>query len=82
MLAELAADAKLRIGEIPGLDDPWTSTQTGGMELFIDLDRELAARYGVPLNQPAEVVSLTFRGRRLPRFRTPSGEREMRLTLD
>jgi HAE1 family hydrophobic/amphiphilic exporter-1 len=36
----------------------------------------------VPLNQPAEVVSLTFRGRRLPRFRTPSGEREVRLTLD
>ena len=52
-----------------------------GVELLI-LDRELAARYGVPLNQPAEVVSLTFRGRRLPRFRTPSGEREMRLTLD
>ena len=82
VLAELAAEAKLRLAEIPGLDDPWTSTQTGGMELFIDLDRELAARYGVPLNQPAEVVSLTFRGRRLPRFRTPSGEREMRLTLD
>jgi HAE1 family hydrophobic/amphiphilic exporter-1 len=82
VLAELAAEAKLRLEEIPGLDDAWTSTQTGGMELFIDLDRELAARYGVPLNQPAEVISLTFRGRRLPRFRTPSGEREMRLTLD
>ena len=82
VLTELAADAKLRLAEIPGLNDPWASTQTGGMELFIDLDRELAARYGVPLNQPAEVVSLTFRGRRLPRFRTPSGEREMRLTLD
>jgi HAE1 family hydrophobic/amphiphilic exporter-1 len=82
VLAELAAEAKLRIEEIPGLEDVWTSTQTGGMELFVDLDRELAARYGVPLNQPAEVVSLTFRGRRMPRFRTPSGEREMRLTLD
>ena len=52
------------------------------MELYVDLDRELAARYGVPLNQPAEVVSLTFRGRRLQRFRTPEGEREMPLTLD
>jgi HAE1 family hydrophobic/amphiphilic exporter-1 len=82
VLAELAAEAKLRLEEIPGLSDAWTSTQTGGMELYVDLDRELAARYGVPLNQPAEVVSLTFRGRRLPRFRTPSGEREMRLTLD
>jgi HAE1 family hydrophobic/amphiphilic exporter-1 len=82
VLAELAEEAKLRLQEIPGLSDPWTSTQTGGMELHVDLDRELAARYGVPLTQPAEVVSLTFRGRRLQRFRTPGGEREMRLTLD
>ncbi len=82
VLADLADDAKLRLEEIPGLKDPWTSTQSGGMELFVELDRELAARYGVPLNQPAEVVSLTFRGRRLQRFRTPGGEREMRLTLD
>ncbi len=82
VLSELAAEAKLRIEGIPGLNDVWTSAQTGGMELFVDLDREMAARYGVPLNQPAEVVSLTFRGRRLQRFRTPSGEREMRLTLD
>jgi HAE1 family hydrophobic/amphiphilic exporter-1 len=82
VLADLAEEAKLRISEIPGLVDPWTSAQSGDMELYVDLDRELAAQYGVPLNQPAEVVSLTFRGRRLPRFRTPSGEREMRLTLD
>jgi HAE1 family hydrophobic/amphiphilic exporter-1 len=82
VLAELAQEAKLRLGEIPGLSDPGTSTQSGGMELYVDLDRELAAYYGVPLSQPAEVISLTFRGRRMPRFRTPSGEREMRLTLD
>jgi HAE1 family hydrophobic/amphiphilic exporter-1 len=82
VLAELAQEAKARLEAIPGLQDVWTSAQSGGMELYVDLDRELAARYGVPLNQPAEVVSLTFRGRRLPRFRTPSGEREMRLTLD
>jgi HAE1 family hydrophobic/amphiphilic exporter-1 len=82
VLVELADEAKLRLAGIPGLVDPWASTESGGMELHVDLDRELAARYGVPLNQPAEVVSLTFRGRRLPRFRTPDGEREMRLTLD
>jgi len=82
VLSELAEEAKLRLEEIPGLSDAWTSAESGSMELHVDLDRELAARYGVPLNQPAEVISLTFRGRRLPRFRTPSGEREMRLTLD
>ncbi len=36
----------------------------------------------MPLNQPAEVISLTYRGRRLQRYRTEDGEREMRLTLD
>jgi HAE1 family hydrophobic/amphiphilic exporter-1 len=60
VLSELAKEAKLRLAEIPGLVDPWASTEAGSMELYVDLDRELAARYGVPLNQPAEVVSLTF----------------------
>ena len=82
VLSELAEEAKLRISEIPGLVDSWASTESGQMELSIDLDRELAARYGVAFNQPAEVVALTFRGRRLQRFRTADGEREMRLTLD
>ncbi len=82
VLAHLAEEAKQRLAEIPGLLDPWASSQSGGMELSVDLDRDLAARYGVPLNQAGEVIALTFRGRRLPRFRTPEGEREMRLTLD
>jgi len=82
VLAELAEEARRKLETIPGLTDPFTSAESGGMELYVDLDRELAARYGVPLTQPAEVISLTYRGRRLPRFRTPDGEREMRLTLD
>ncbi len=82
VLAVLAEEAKSRLAEIPGLIDPFTSNDEGGLELYVDLDRELASRYGIPLSQPAEVISLTYRGRRLPRFRTPEGEREMRLTLD
>lgn len=82
VLARLAEEAKARLGEVPGLQEPFASTQAGGLELHVDLDRELAARYGIPMTQPAEVVSLTYRGRRLQRFRTPDGEREMRLTLD
>lgn len=82
VLAELAEEARRRIEQIPGLTDGYVSNQGGGQELFVDLDRNLASLYGIPLTQPAEVVSLTFRGRRLQRFRTPDGEREMRLTLD
>jgi HAE1 family hydrophobic/amphiphilic exporter-1 len=82
VLARLAEEAKRRLEEIPGLFDPFASSQSGGQELFVRLDRELASRYNVPLDQPAQVVELTYRGRRLPRYRTPEGEREMRLTLD
>jgi HAE1 family hydrophobic/amphiphilic exporter-1 len=82
VLARLADEAKQRLEEIPGLFDPFNSSQSGGQELFVHLDRELASRYNISLDQPADVVGLTYRGRRLPRYRTPEGEREMRLTLD
>ena len=82
MLARLGEEAKQRLSEIPGLTEAFTSAEAGRQELYVDLDRELAMRYGVPMNQPAQVVGLTYRGQRLPRFRTPDGEREMRLTLD
>lgn len=82
VLADLAEEAKRRIAEIPGLTDPWSSSESGGLEISVDLDRALASRYGVPLAQPAEVISLTYRGRRMQRFRTSEGEREMRVTLD
>jgi len=82
-LARLADEAKVLLEAIPGLGDPQSSNEQGDrQELHVELDRELAARYGVSLAQPAEVVGLTYRGRRLQRFRTPDGEREMRVTLD
>jgi len=82
VLSELATEAQHRLSEIPGLVDIHAGSESGGLELSVDLDRELAARYGIALAQPAEVISLTYRGRNLQRYRTPGGEREMRLTLD
>ncbi|MEE9270614.1 MAG: efflux RND transporter permease subunit [Candidatus Krumholzibacteria bacterium] len=82
VLASLADEAKQRLEAIPGLAETFSSNEQGGQELHIELDRELAARYGIFLNQPADVVDLTYRGRRLQRFRTLDGEREMRMTLD
>ena len=82
VLAELADEARRRIEEIPGLVDSFSGSEGGQQEMHVELDRELAARYGISPLQPAEVIGLTFRGRRLQRFRTADGEREMRLTLD
>jgi HAE1 family hydrophobic/amphiphilic exporter-1 len=82
VLASLAEEAKLILAAIPGLGDPQSSNERGGQEIHVKLDRDLASRYGVAPTQPAEVVGLTYRGRRLQRFRTADGEREMRLTLD
>ncbi len=81
-LKELAEEGLYRISQVPGLTNPYTTEGDGQLELRVDLDSRLVAQYSVSPQRLAESVGLTFRGRRLPRFRTPQGEREMRLTLD
>ena len=80
-LAELARQAKQRIEKIPGLVDAFSQAESGGRELHVELDAELLSRYRIPPGQPARVVDLTYRGRRLPRYRTGDGEREMWMLL-
>lgn len=82
VLARLAEEARRRLEGIPGLGETFSSNEEGGQELHVELDRELASRYGIYPTQPANVIDLTFRGRRLQRYRTPDGEREVRMTLD
>jgi len=82
VLAHLADDLKLRLEEIPGLTAPFSGTEEGTEELHVEPDRDLASLYDVDPTAISQVIGLTYRGRRLPRFRTPQGEREMRLTLD
>jgi hydrophobic/amphiphilic exporter-1 (mainly G- bacteria), HAE1 family len=82
VLMRLAEEAILRMEDIPGLMDIQTRHAEAQQELHIEPDRELASRFGVSPDQVSQVVGLTYRGRRLQRYRTPDGEREMRLTLD
>jgi hydrophobic/amphiphilic exporter-1 (mainly G- bacteria), HAE1 family len=82
VLNRLAEEAVVRLGAIPGLMDAGTREQDAAQEMHVEVDRALAVRYGVDPTQVGQAVGLTFRGRRLQRFRTPDGEREMRLTLD
>jgi hydrophobic/amphiphilic exporter-1 (mainly G- bacteria), HAE1 family len=82
VLSRLAEEIKERLTEIPGLRDPFSGEETSNAELHVRPDRDLAMRYGVTAQEVSQVVGLTYRGQRLPRYRTPEGEREMRLTLD
>lgn len=82
VLMRLADEAVARLETVPGLSEAQARRAEARQELHIEPDRDLAARYDLPATQVAEVVGLTYRGQRLRRFRTPDGEREMRLTLD
>jgi HAE1 family hydrophobic/amphiphilic exporter-1 len=82
VLARLAEEAKERLAGIPGLVRPFAGMDEARSELHVEPDRDLAMRYGVTPQQISQVVGLTYRGNRLPRYRTPDGEREMRMTLD
>ncbi|MEM7232017.1 MAG: efflux RND transporter permease subunit [Planctomycetota bacterium] len=82
VIRELAEEARLRIARIDGLVESFGAESSGRQELHVEVDRDLVARFDVPATGVAQTVGLTYRGQRLQRFRTPSGEREMRLTLD
>lgn len=80
-LGELGDEAMKYIESIPGLFDFYSTAEGGQLELHAQLDRNRMADYGVSTNQPASLVEMTFRGRRLTRFKGEDGEVEMRLLL-
>jgi len=82
VLTELAERVVDRLRQEPGLTDVSSWGQDAAQEMHVAVDRELTSRYRLAPEQVGQMVGLTFRGRRLPRFRTPDGEREMRLALD
>jgi len=80
-LSDLGEEAMLYIQQIPGLFDFYTTGEGGKVELHALLNRERMAGYGVNTDQPAGIVAMTFRGRRLSRFKGEDGEVEMFLRL-
>jgi HAE1 family hydrophobic/amphiphilic exporter-1 len=82
VLADLAEEARKQIDGIPGLVRSFARNREPREELHVEFERDLAARYNVTGQQMADTIGLTFRGRRLQRFRAGDEEREMRLTLD
>jgi len=82
-LTRIAEEAKFRLQEVEGLFEFYSSAEGGKFEVQTRVDRDRAREYGVEVTQAADVVEMTFRGRRLPRYRgEPDQEVEMNLTLD
>jgi HAE1 family hydrophobic/amphiphilic exporter-1 len=83
VLTKIAEDAKFRLQEVEGLFDFYSTAEGGKFEVQTRVDRDLAREYGVEVTQVADVVEMTFRGRRLPRYRGEADQEvEMNLTLD
>lgn len=80
-LGILGEEAMTLIETIPGLFDIYSSSEGGQLELQAQLDRDRMSAYGIASNEPASLVEMTFRGRRLPRFKGEDGEVDMQLIL-
>ena len=82
VLTELATEAKGILEHVPGLHSVYSSAEGGKFEVQTRVDRDRARAYGVGVQQAADVVELTFRGRRLPNFLDGDDEVPMSLRLD
>jgi HAE1 family hydrophobic/amphiphilic exporter-1 len=81
VLGQIGNQAMERVKTIPGLFDHMNTAEGGQIELHAELDRDRMSAFGISNRQPSDIVELTFRGRRLPRYKGDEGEVEMRLTL-
>jgi multidrug efflux pump subunit AcrB len=82
VLSRLAEEGKRLLEEVPGLHSQYSSAEGGKFEVQTRVDRDRARAYGVSVTQAADVVELTFRGRRLPTFLDGDDEVQMSLRLD
>ncbi|PCJ48654.1 MAG: hypothetical protein COA74_08065 [Gammaproteobacteria bacterium] len=80
-LSQLGEKALLLIQDIPGLFDFYSTADGQQLELHAEIDRQRLSRYGLRGNEPASLVEMTFRGSRLPRFKSETGEVDMKLLL-
>jgi len=80
-LSVLGEEAMQRIETLPGMFDFYSTAEGGQLELQAKLKRERLSTYGIASNEPSNLVAMTFRGQRLPRFKDHEGEVDMRLTI-
>ncbi len=80
-LGALGEQALQIIEQIPGLFDFYSTAEGGQLELQAQLDRDRMSAYGIRSSEPPSLIEMTFRGARLPRFKSEDGEVEMNITL-
>ena len=79
VLAGLADEVERRLSVVHGLEDVRSEARRGEQEVRVVVDRDRARQYGLSSRQVGQTVSAALRGQPLRRFRTASGEVEMRL---
>ncbi len=79
ILADLADEVERRLSVVDGLQDVRSEARRGEQEVRVVVDRDRARQYGLSSQQVGQTVSAALRGQPLRRFRTATGEVEMRL---
>ena len=79
VLAGLADAVAQRLSTVDGLQDVRSEAQQGQQEVRVVVDRRRAHQHGLSSTAVGQTVSAALRGQPLRRFRTPTGEVEMRL---
>jgi HAE1 family hydrophobic/amphiphilic exporter-1 len=81
-LRGVALNVEKLLREVDGVRDVFGPSVTGSQEARVVVDPQRAAALGLTPRQVADVVSFTYRGRALQRFRGAHGEVEMLLGLN
>ncbi len=80
-LSDLASEVERRMRLLPGVISVETDRETGGDEIKISMDRQIAQRNGINPNQVAFTLMYAVRGITLPRFHSGDKEIEVRIQL-
>ena len=82
VLGDLSRDVERVLQGIPSIEEARSQATRGEKEVRVVVDRERARQYGFSSTQVAQTVASAMRGQPLRRFRTASGEVEMRLQFE
>jgi len=79
LLADLSKDLEWRLSQVEGLRDVRSSAEAGEREVHIRVNQEQAQKHDFSADQVGRIVAIALRGQNLRRFKTPTGEVEMKL---